>query len=238
MKKYLFMFYVLIFFCTIPTISNAVTISNDLIITETATADGVDGTPGLIFDVYNKNVVSSGVVDDYRVYSFIIGAADPAGEPWAGGHVAWDDELTAIVPHTYNISGNPTTVYQVREGNYDPDPNYDESHVLFELVGDEWANYNYGYFFYTYDQTTFTPSGYRPIGYGETLTVYALGGQMGSPFAYTNYPVDPSSSSNIPTGYGTTQHSGGSAPVPEPATIFLFGSALAGLIGTKFRRKK
>jgi len=232
MKKYLIIFYVLIFCCAISTVSYA------LIITETVTADGVDGMPGLIFDAYND--VDPGMVTNGGVYSFLIGADDPVGEPWAGGNKAWDEDLVTIVPHTkYDFWGNPSLVYQVYVGYYDPDfP--DDSSLIFELEGDEWADYTMGYFFYTYDDEIWEPYGYNQILYHHTLTVYAMSGEPGSPFAYTTSPVDPDNpppGGYVPAGYGNTQH-GGQTPVPEPATMLLFGTGLIGIVGSRIRRRK
>lgn len=232
MKNCLIIFYGFIFCFVISATSYA------LIITESYTADGVDGMSGLIFEAYNDVPPPWGTIN-YGVYSFVIGAAEPAGTAWAGGNAGWDDEDVSIVEHTsYDFWGNPYTVYRVYEGEYDPDFE-DDMTLLFELTDDSWAGYTHGYFYYTYDQHLWEPYGPREIGYGNTLTVYALTDVPGSPFAFTTYLVDPDSAppaGYTPTGYGMTQ-SGSPASVPEPATLFLLGTGIAGLF-TRLKRRK
>ena len=71
----------------------------------------------------------------------------------------------------------------------------------------------------------------------DTLNVKGFydGGFYGLYYTLPGIGYDIDKSLTITVGSSST---GGTSPVPEPATMLLFGTGLAGFVGTKLRRKK
>ncbi len=205
--------------------------SDALMVTEIALTGGVDGMDGLQFDIYNDVRPGEGMHVNPGVYSFLIGASEPAGTAWAGGITGWNGETVKIESYEKtDLQGNHTTVYRVFEQGEE------SSSPLFELTGGEWADYSHGYLFWTFYQNVSEPYGYRQLQWKHSMTVYALTDSgPASPFAYTDFALDFNnhpSNGYTPTGYGHTRN-----PVPVPGAIWLLGSGLLGLVAVRRRKE-
>jgi hypothetical protein len=81
---------------------------------------------------------------------------------------------------------------------------------------------------------------------GSTITGTTTGSTFWTEYTFSFYGTDQAETSLMFSAVGTSDSFGGyldnvsltASPVPEPATMLLFGVGLAGLAGTQLRRKK
>jgi hypothetical protein len=82
------------------------------------------------------------------------------------------------------------------------------------------------------------PGGWTGIGDGTYYVAFDVDKTLLDPRFQVHFDLYSKNDDNTINKFAPFSHDAQSSPVPEPATMLLFGTGLAGLVGTRVRRKK
>jgi len=172
--------------------------------------------------------------DDYRTNATFQGYVTGAFGPWSGTgvHDSWGSEGASDFQSTHVFDTYITSTI--------------DQTVTFSSSGDD------GNSFFVND-VFLNGAGYYPAGNVVTATfnmiantqykLSYIGSNWTGPFAWWFNMSGVDTSGAVWTGavseaYNITMNAVGGDPVPEPATMVLFGTGLMGLVGSRIRKKK
>ena len=172
---------------------------------------------------------------------------EPKPDPWNGEQVTLTlDNLAAGV---YNISFDLYTINTWDGDDYDCGPDTIEFLINGSTVFSGWfasgGNNSAGLTASEYDSLSFEDdfeNSIGNVGYSPNFAFTHTGGSLTLSFIGTpSQPEQLNGNTGFydePWALDNVSVSSLSEPIPEPATILLFGTGLASLAGARFRRKK